>query len=105
VRITPVPASDEDNIGEGKFKHLPLAGYGDRKGRPSTGIHDSIYVKAVAIKSGVNTIVFVSADLLMMPPNIADSVAVLLSEAGIRRDQIFFSATHSHSSLGGWGSG
>ena len=28
---------------------VPLAGYGDRKGKPSTGVHDSIFVKAVAL--------------------------------------------------------
>jgi neutral ceramidase len=105
VSITPVLSSNEDNIAEGRFSQVPLAGYGDRKGKPSTGIHDSIFVKAVAIKAGNDTIVFVGADLLIMPPNITDSVAMLLSGKGIRREQILFSATHSHSSLGGWGPG
>ena len=105
VNITPRLLSNEDNIVEDKFKAVPLAGYGDRKGKPSTGVHDSIFVKAVALKSGVRTIIFVGADLLIMPPNISDSVSRLLSVNGIRREQLFFSATHSHSSLGGWGSG
>jgi hypothetical protein len=105
VSITPVLTGDEDNIEAGTFSNVPLAGYGARKGRPSTGVHDSIFVKAVAIKAGIDTIVFVSADLLIMPPNITDSVAVLLEETGIRRELIFFSATHTHSSLGGWGRG
>jgi neutral ceramidase len=105
VSITPRLDSDENNISEGKFRQVPLAGYGARKGKPSTGVHDSIFVKAIAVRSGGQTIVFVSADLLIMPPNITDSVTLLLSERGIRREQLFFSATHSHSSLGGWGSG
>jgi neutral ceramidase len=105
VSITPFLNSAEDNISEGKFKQVSLAGFGARKGKPSTGVHDSIFVKAVALKAGNRKIVFVSADLLIMPPNITDSVVAQLSLKGIRRDQLFFSATHSHSSLGGWGSG
>ena len=38
---------------EGIFKYVPLAGYGDRNGKPSTGVHDSIFVKAVALKTGL----------------------------------------------------
>src|SRR5690606_11844911 len=49
--------------------------------------------------------VFVGADLLIMPPNISDSVMVVLAEKGFTRNQIYFSATHTHSSLGGWGPG
>jgi neutral ceramidase len=105
VSITPRLSGSEDDVSEGIFKAVPLAGYGDRKGKPSKGVHDSIFVKAVALRSGVRTIVFIGADLLIMPPNVADSVCRLLSGRGISRDQLFFSATHSHSSLGGWGSG
>jgi neutral ceramidase len=105
VSITPSLSSNEDNITKGIFKYVPLAGYGDRNGKPSTGVHDSIFVKAVALKTGLRTIVFISTDLLINPPNITDSVVALLGRKGIIREQLFFSATHSHSSLGGWGSG
>jgi hypothetical protein len=90
---------------DGKFKKVPLAGYGQRKGKSATGVHDSIFVKAVALRAGGQTMVLISADLLIMPPNIIDSVIVSLSKAGINRSQLFFSATHTHSSLGGWGYG
>jgi neutral ceramidase len=105
VNITPSIQNSVDNYREGKFVQVPLAGYGDRKGKGSTGIHDSIFVKAVAMEVKSQLLVLVSADLLIMPPNIIDSVTQLLSADGIKRCQLFFSATHSHSSLGGWGSG
>jgi hypothetical protein len=105
VSITPVLKNSEDIYAEGKFIQVPLAGFGARKGKSATGIHDSIFVKAVAVKVDRQILVFVSADLLIMPPNIIDSVIILLSKKGIRREQLFFSATHSHSSLGGWGPG
>jgi neutral ceramidase len=105
VSITPNFNQAEENYKEGKFKQIPLAGYGGRKGAPATGVHDSIFVKAVALKVGKELIFLVSADLLIIPPNMVDSVTKILSEYGIRRSQLFFSATHTHSSLGAWGSG
>jgi hypothetical protein len=105
VSITPELNSAEDNYLEGKFKELPLAGFGARKGKAATGIHDSVFVKAVALKENQQTVVIVGADLLIMPPNIIDSVTGILAQKGIHRSQLFFSATHTHSSLGGWGPG
>jgi neutral ceramidase len=105
VSITPSLHNSKDDFSAGKFKQVPLAGYGARKGMAATGIHDSIFIKAVSLKVNHKLIVLVSADLLIMPPNIIDSVTFLLSKSGIQREQLFFSATHTHSSLGGWGSG
>lgn len=105
VSITPGLNNIKEEYSEGKFMQVPLAGFGARKGKPATGIHDSIFIKAVALKVAQKTIVFVGADLLIMPPNITDSVTALLLTKGIRRDQVYFSATHTHSSLGGWGPG
>jgi len=105
VSITPFLNSSEDNQNEGKFVQVPLAGYGDRKGKPATGVHDSIFVRTVAFKINNQILVLISADLLIMPPNIADSVTLMLAAEGIRREQLVFSATHTHSSLGGWGPG
>ena len=105
VSITPVLNSAEDDHTAGKFVQLPLAGYGARSGAAATGIHDSVFVKAVALKVGSQTIVFVGADLLIMPPNITDAVTARLAEIDLRREQVFYSATHTHSSVGAWASG
>lgn len=105
VSITPLFNQPEDDYKEGKFMQLPLAGYGGRKGEPATGIHDSIFVKVAALKTGSQTLFFVSADLLIMPPNVVDYAVEILSNHGISRSQLYFSATHTHSSLGAWGYG
>ncbi len=105
VSITPKLNSSADNVGKGEFMKMPLAGFGGRKGAPATGIHDSVFVKAAALKVGEKMVVLAGADLLIMPPNITDSVMVLLKEKGISRDQVYFSASHSHSSVGAWGPG
>jgi hypothetical protein len=105
VSITPALGVSADNIEKGEFVQLPLAGFGARKGAPATGIHDSVFVKAAALKVENKLIVMVGADLLIIPPNITDSVMTVLNKNGISRDQVFFSATHTHSGLGAWGPG
>lgn len=105
VSITPALNNSADDYKLGKFKTVPLAGFGARKGKGATGIHDSIFVKAVALKIGAKNIIMVGSDLLIMPPNIIDTVAILLKEKGIDREQVYFSASHTHSSIGAWGPG
>jgi len=104
ISITP-DLNNHQKTGDGNINKIPLAGYGNRRGKPSVGVHDSVFVKAVALRTGGKTMVMVSADLLIMPPNITDSVTNMLAKKGVSRDQLFFSATHSHSSIGGWGPG
>ncbi|MCK9640718.1 MAG: neutral/alkaline non-lysosomal ceramidase N-terminal domain-containing protein [Prolixibacteraceae bacterium] len=105
VSITPTINNPTDDAANGKFVSVPLAGFGNRKGKPATGVHDSIFVRSVALKVGPKLMVFVGADLLIMPPNLIDLVSVELAAKGISRDQLLFSATHSHSSVGAWGPG
>jgi hypothetical protein len=105
VSITPSLGHAKDSIALGQFKEAPLAGFGARKGKSATGTHDSIFVKAAAIKVGQQLVVIVGADLLIMPPNIIDEVTLVLGKKGIRRSQVFYSASHTHSSVGAWGPG
>ena len=105
ISLTPGINATVDNPETGTFMHVPLAGYGGRKGEPSTGVHDSIFARAAALKVGDNLVVFVTAGLLIMPPDVTDSVTARLSAAGLSRNQLFFSASHTHSGPGGWGQG
>ena len=105
VSITPELNCSEDNIAEGKFKNVPLAGYGSREGKFAAGVNDSIFIRAAAVQVADQLMVIVGADLLIMPHNITDTVLSMLHRDGIGRDQLMFSATHTHSSIGGWGIG
>ena len=79
---------------------VPMAGYGARKGADYEGIKDSIWVRAVVFDNGINTSAYVSMDLLIVPPNLdKDKIADGL---GIRSENIFFTASHTHSSIGGY---
>ncbi|MBD3373630.1 hypothetical protein GF406_01225 [candidate division KSB1 bacterium] len=91
--ITPLPGT-------------PLAGYGDRKGAPSTGVHDSLFVQTLFLQNRSAKVFMITADILLIYPELARQIeSRLLTEHDIRADQIYFTATHSHSAAGGWGEG
>ena len=84
----------------------PLAGYSKRHGKPSTGIRDPLYVRAVAISDDEDTVVIVSADLLVFPQPVAEMILDRISrETGLPRWAIILSATHTHSGSGAIGHG
>jgi len=106
ARLTPTVNAPQDDPAQGRFRALPLAGYGSRKGRPATGVHDDLYVKAVALRVGDRLGVMVGVDALIIPREVADAAAQRLErELKLQREQIYLSATHTHGSLGGWGEG
>src|SRR5882724_12363210 len=69
--LTPTINAPEEDPAKGKFRSLPLAGYGDRKGRPATGSHDDLYVKCVALRVGDHLGVMLGADALIIPREVA----------------------------------
>jgi neutral ceramidase len=105
-RLTPIVNAVQDDPQQGQFRSLPLAGYGSRHGRAAWGTHDELYVKALAFRVGDRLEVIVSADALIIPPEVTEIAARRLKqELSLSREQIYLSATHTHSSLGGWGEG
>jgi hypothetical protein len=87
-------------------KGTPLAGFGDRKGKPSTGVHDEIFVKALAVSDGTDTAVIVGADMLIIPENVAELVRASVSkQIPLSANEILFNASHNHSGPGGFAPG
>lgn len=106
ARLTPTINAAQDLPEQGQFRSLPLAGYGSRRGGAATGVHDDLYVKAAALRVGDRLGVMVGTDALIVPAEVTDlAMQRLEREAGLRREQVYLSASHSHSSLGGWGEG
>ena len=83
----------------------PLAGYGNRRPKEMMGVHDSIYVNTTVINNGKNKIAIISADLLIIPPEVTLILKEKLFNIDWSLPEIFLSATHTHSSLGGWAPG
>ncbi len=84
----------------------PLAGFGNRKGRPSTGVHDELYAKALALSDGKDTVVLAGSDMLIVPNNVADRARALVEEqTQLTANDILFNSSHTHSGPGAWGPG
>jgi neutral ceramidase len=106
ARLSPTVNTPQDIPAQGQFRSLPLAGYGGRHGKPATGVHDDVFVKAVALKVGGRVGVIVGTDALIIPAEVSEmAVRQLGREAGLSREQVYLGATHTHSSLGAWGEG
>jgi Neutral/alkaline non-lysosomal ceramidase, N-terminal len=106
AKLTPDLDVAVDAPGRGEFKSLPLAGYGQRDGTSATGVHDDLWVKAVAFAAGSSTCVVISAEALVIPREVAESATRQLREnTGLDRAQVYLGATHTHCGLGGWAEG
>jgi len=79
---------------------IKIAGYGLKR-QEFEGVNDSIFVRTLFFKNNFTKGVVITYDLLIVAPIIADKVTSELSKLGI--ENVFFSASHTHSSIGGYG--
>jgi len=78
---------------------MPMAGYAPRNHFDS--VHDSLYVRILAINNGAVQCFIISADLLIFPPALKDKI-IQQKNTGSPNQFFYFTATHAHSSLGAW---
>jgi len=106
ARLTPTLGVAAEVPTEGRFRQIPLAGYGSRRGTPASGVHDDVFVRSVAFEVAGQRLLMLSADALIVPREVAEETARQLQERfGLPRESLYFGATHTHASLGGWGRG
>ena len=90
-------------------EELKLSGFIYRE-EPSTGVHDSIYARALVLQTEVQSIALVSLDLIGVSATfVADVRERIAAETGIEAGNIMISASHTHSApvvgvFGGCGS-
>ena len=84
---------------------LPLAGYGARKPKEMEGIADSVFVRSIVFDNGSTRAALLSADLLIVHPEVRIRFDALLRNAGWDPEKVLITATHSHSSVGAWAPG
>jgi hypothetical protein len=79
----------------------PLAGYGGRLGKPSTGVHDPTEARALVIDNGTEKVAFVGVDHLGFDHGMVERVRELAAKAtNIAPDHIFVMSSHTHSGGG-----
>ncbi|WP_025763123.1 neutral/alkaline non-lysosomal ceramidase N-terminal domain-containing protein [Dyadobacter tibetensis] len=84
---------------------MSMAGYGNRRGKPFIAVHDSVFIRTMVIDNGSTRVALVTGDLLLIPPTVSEAVKEKLKGKTLGFEQIFFGATHTHNSVGGWGTG
>ena len=73
-----------------------LSGYGSRD-KPSDGVVDKLYAKAMVLNDGNNIVAIVATDLLWVPLEITTKVRKLIKKrTGIPQSNILICATHTH---------
>lgn len=84
-------------------KPMRIAGYGIRK--EFEHVHDTVWARAVVLNNGKSKSAIISLELLIFPPIVAKLVRKELLKEGYSVDNLYFSATHTHNSIGGWADG
>ncbi|WP_255474035.1 neutral/alkaline non-lysosomal ceramidase N-terminal domain-containing protein [Pontibacter qinzhouensis] len=84
-------------------RHNPLAGYGKRRGMKYTSVHDSAYVRTFAFNNGKSQAYLVALDLLITPMAVTEALEKVYPNLGLQPEQVYLTATHTHTSFGGWG--
>jgi hypothetical protein len=94
---------------------VPLAGYGSVARRtfpyvhgneyakffkPSAGSHDAVRSKAMLLVEGDKKLLFISIDIAGLTAEMYEDVLARLAPLGFHRDEVFASATHTHSGPG-----
>lgn len=81
--------------------NMPMAGYSARSPNTATGHDQKLNVKALTLSAGGRTVTIVSGDWLLVMPELRREV---LRRVGGSPEDIYFTATHTHSGPGGYSS-
>ncbi len=81
---------------------VPLAGYSAREPKANQGMLARIFAKAITINNGQQQVTLLSAEILLPLAELVESV---LEKANIKRSQLYFTSTHTHSGPGGYANG
>ena len=74
-----------------------LCGYGPFLDRVSTGVHDPLWCRAIAIENGDEVVVLVSCDLIGVHQALTDAVRLRIQETfGIEPARVMIACTHTH---------
>jgi neutral ceramidase len=80
---------------------IPMATYGPLPG-VAGGITEPVFARALVLDNGATRLAIVSCDLLIIDPELRTRVLDQLLLAGVEIDDFALTATHTHTSVGGF---
>ncbi|MGY6741889.1 MAG: neutral/alkaline non-lysosomal ceramidase N-terminal domain-containing protein [Cecembia sp.] len=81
-------------------KPAKLAGYRPRG--TYDFVQDSSFIRAIVLGNGNNKIAFLNYELMIIHPHLKERIIEKAQQAGLPIDYYFFTATHTHSGMGGY---
>ena len=78
----------------------PLAGFIGGIRTPFVGVDTPCSARALTVESGSGGVTILTADLLLVNAKLARAV---VDKAGLRPEEVYFTASHTHGGPGGWG--
>ena len=86
---------------EGIAPPIPMATYGPMPGM-AKGVREPVFARAIVFDNGARRLALVSCDLMIMDLRIRKKVMDLARSRGFDLDDILLTATHTHTSIGGY---
>jgi neutral ceramidase len=80
---------------------VQMATYGPSPGEAS-GVRAKVWARSIVLDNGGKRIGIVALDILIFDLELRDEILSELETRGVELDDILFSATHSHTSIGGY---
>lgn len=80
----------------------PIAIDAARNGKLYESVHDSLWVRCFLFKKGNYKVAFVEMDLLVVPPMVTAILDTLLLKQGFSLQNIYLTASHTHTGIGAW---
>lgn len=78
----------------------PLAGFIGQVRTPYVGVDSPCFARALTVESASGPLTILTADLLLINARLARATC---ERSGVRPDQVYFTASHTHGGPGGWG--
>jgi hypothetical protein len=75
---------------------VPMAGYGARKGQPSTGVHDPLHAKILFLRDDRQSMALVTCDLRSVTPQLKQQTVQKTIDLGINPATLFLCGSHTH---------
>ncbi|UZD21096.1 neutral/alkaline non-lysosomal ceramidase N-terminal domain-containing protein [Algoriphagus halophytocola] len=79
---------------------VPLVGYAPRGNYEF--VQDSSFVKALTLSNGKTQVAWLNFELLIVHPALANQIQEAIKSNELPIDQVIFTATHTHSGMGGY---
>ena len=76
---------------------VPMAGYGARQGKPSTGVHDRLHAKVMFVRDTNASFAIITCDLRSVTPELKQLVVDKAPGLGLTTANVMLSASHTHS--------